>query len=622
MVTTVSSTTDPEAATGQRWVVALTRRLASARQVRAVQRKVRTEQLAGHVVVYGLSQVGRRAVDELLRLGQTVVAVERPDRYESAGATDPGIAVVRRDLRQRGSQQALALESARALILTADDDMGNLQIALAAARRYPSLRIVVRMFRMELGRHIRRELPNVLTMSNSRLAAPRFVGAALRDDWEQHVQVRDRELVLDPGAEQDGFTLPGSTVRVALRPVPERRQRTRRSPQWADAAGRVVRDLVADRRLHVVVALIALLVVASTLVFRLGTRLDWFSALYAAVTEIATTGLDPQIAGSSGPVKAYAIGLLFAAAALLAAVYALFTDSLVSVRLSSALGRVPRRMRGHVVVCGLGAVGLRIAERVLATGLPAAGVQLGEDPLLLSARRQGIAIVLGDARFPSTLREAQAHRARAVVLATRDDLTNLEAGLMVRREFPQARVVVRMYDQQLARQARELLPDGVVLSTADLAGPAFAAAALGPRVRGTVEHGDAMYVISEATVQAGTPADGTTVAALETEDRIRVLGIEHDRRVQWHPPPGADVLAGDTVIAVTAPGGLDDLLHASRGGSAVVPTADDGAALWASEAEYEPADIVPASGGAPGAGPRDEEPPTGDEPWLADQDLD
>jgi len=601
MVSGVPPMTAPQPAAGQRWVVAATRRLANARQVRAVQRKVRADQLTGHVVVYGMTQVGRLAVDELLRLGQTVVAVERPDRYDAVAA-EKGVAIVRCDLRQQSAMGAVGLAGAKALILTADDDMGNLQVALAAASRYPGMRVVVRMFRLELGRHIQRAMPNILTLSNSRLAAPRFVGAALRDDWEQRVTVRDHELVLEPGGTgQEGLLLPGAGgLAVALRPAPPT-EPVKPPPAWAGAASRVLRDLGADRRLHAVLALVVLLVAVSTVIFRAGTRLGWFGALYAAVTEIATTGLDPKVAVASGAVRAYAVLLLFAAAALLAAVYALFTDALVSVRLSAALGRVPRRTREHVVVCGLGAVGLRVAERVLAAGLPVVAVQLAEDPLLLSARRQGISIVLGDARFPSTLREAQAQRARAIMLVTRDDLTNLEAGLMVRREFPKARVVMRMYDHQLARQAVDLVPDAVVLSTAALAGPAFAAAALGPRVRGTLGHADRLYAVAESTVQPGTAADGGTVGALEASGRIRVLGVDRGGTVGWRPAAGTIVAAGDTVIAVAAPGGLDDLLRLVRTGT---PEPGGGVA----ETAWLPAEVG--------------ERPTGEEPLIEEHDID
>jgi Trk K+ transport system NAD-binding subunit len=588
MVCSVPPMTEPQPGGGRRWVVAATRRLVNARQIRADQRKVWSDQLVGHVVVYGMTQVGQRAVDELLRLGQTVVAVERPDRYRAAAA-EKGMAIVRCDLGQQSGMSAVGLSGARALILTADDDLGNLQVALAAASQYPGMRVVVRMFRLELGRHIQREMPNILTLSNSRLAAPRFVGAALRDDWQQRVAVRDHELVLEPGGSgPDGLPLPGvADVAVALRPAPPT-DPVKPPPAWAGAATRVLRDLAVDRRLHVVIGLIALLVGLSTVVFQAGTRLGWFNALYAAVTGIATTGLDPKIATASGPVRAYAVLLLFAAAALLAAVYALFTDALVSVRLSAVLGRVPRRMRDHVVVCGLGAVGLRVAERVLAAGLPVVAVQLTEDPLLLSARRQGISIVIGDARFPSTLREAQAHRARAVILVTRDDLTNLEAGLMVRREFPTARVVVRMYDQQLARQARNLIPGTAVLSTAALVGPAFAAAALGPHVRGTLEHADRLYAVVESTVQPGTAADGGTVAELEAGGRIRLLGVDRGGTVSWRPDAGSGVAAGDTVIAVAAPGGLDDLVRLVRGDATQLDVADAEIAWSTTELQERP----------------------------------
>jgi TrkA-N domain len=325
---------------GAGWVVALTRRLVSQRQALAVQRSVPSDQLSGHVVVYGLTRVGRRAVEELLRLGETVVAAERGDRYDSV-VEEVGIRVVRCDLRHEAGMGDVALHTAKALVLCADDDLGNLQVVLAASRVNPTIRLVVRMFRLELGRRIEQEMPNLVTLSNARLSAPAFVGAALRHDWRQRIAVRDREVVLDLASpEPDGLTLPGpSAAPITLHPVPAAAPIRRR--WWTGVPSRVLRDLALDRRLQIVVGLIALLVAASTVVFRLGTSLGWFQSLYAAVTEIATTGLDPSIGAASGPVRAYAVVLLFTAAALLAAVYALFTDALVSVRLSRALGAVP-----------------------------------------------------------------------------------------------------------------------------------------------------------------------------------------------------------------------------------------------------------------------------------------
>jgi voltage-gated potassium channel len=199
-----------------------------------------------------------------------------------------------------------------------------------------------------------------------------------------------------------------------------------------------------------------------------------------------------------------------------------------------------------------------------------AAVELCDDgPLILSARRQGIAAVIGDARFPTTLREVHGHRAQAVVLATRDDLANLEAALMVRREFPTARLVLRMYSPELADRAQRLVPGATVLSTAALAAPSFAAVALGPEVVGTFEHDNELYVVVEAPVDPGTSADGASVAVLEAGGGIRVLGVASGDWVRWEPAAATRTAAGDTVIAVTAPGGLPDLLSLVRGGPPV-----------------------------------------------------
>jgi hypothetical protein len=70
-------------------------------------------------------------------------------------------------------------------------------------------------------------------------------------------------------------------------------------------------------------------------------------------------------------------------------------------------------------------------------------------------------------------------------------------------------------------------------------------------------------------------ADGSSMDALEVGGRIRILGIGVGDDVRWRPPPDHGARAGDTVIAVTAPGGLGDLLSLVRGGPPVTEVFTD-----------------------------------------------
>src|SRR5690242_15562374 len=82
--------------------------------------------------------------------------------------------------------------------------------------------------------------------------------------------------------------------------------------------------------------------------------------------------------------------------------------------------------RDHVIVCGLGRVGLRVVTQLLDSGYAPVvverewGSKFVEHTLNLK-----VPVVAGDARELATLRQAGLPRARAVVAAIEDDLTNI-----------------------------------------------------------------------------------------------------------------------------------------------------------------------------------------------------
>ena len=102
----------------------------------------------------------------------------------------------------------------------------------------------------------------------------------------------------------------------------------------------------------------------------------------------------------------------------------------------------------------------------------------------------GVPVIYGDARRDELLVQAGIARARAVVCATDDDLTNLEVALDAKRENPRIRVVMRMFDQRVAGKVRGALGLDETFSTSALAGPLVALQATEPGVRGAYHLGD------------------------------------------------------------------------------------------------------------------------------------
>ena len=118
------------------------------------------------------------------------------------------------------------ITKASVLVLTSDDDLGNLNAALAATELNPNLRIVIRMFDQELGVHIPQLFTDAVALSSSALAAPGFVSAAI--DGEAGSRFRLAGRLLSSRSSSDPQR---GVAEHPDRPAPTR-------PDRRDAAGR------------------------------------------------------------------------------------------------------------------------------------------------------------------------------------------------------------------------------------------------------------------------------------------------------------------------------------------------------------------------------------------------
>lgn len=148
-------------------------------------------------------------------------------------------------------------------------------------------------------------------------------------------------------------------------------------------------------------------------------------------------------------------------------------------------------VKQHIILCGLGKVGFSVLEALHSLQETVIVIAREVNPdWARSAEQWAARLIIADAREEEALREAGIEQARAVILATNDDLTNLTLALTVRRLSPQTAVVLRLSDLELAEQARRDLNVRAVFNAAALSAPAFVAAALGEDVVGAfpVEH--------------------------------------------------------------------------------------------------------------------------------------
>jgi voltage-gated potassium channel len=142
-----------------------------------------------HVILCGIGSVGFRILEELIALGQEVVAIERNgnglyiSRARELGATIMiGDATIEATLLQAG------LANARAVIAATDNDISNLETVLDARRMKPGIRVVMRIFDHNTALKLK-EAFGVETLSSSSLSAPTFALSALGQDILGSVRV-------------------------------------------------------------------------------------------------------------------------------------------------------------------------------------------------------------------------------------------------------------------------------------------------------------------------------------------------------------------------------------------------------------------------------------------------
>lgn len=166
-------------------------------RVRGGALEVRRIPEGGHVVVCGLGNIGFRVTEELLRLGQPVVVIER----DAAGkfvstARRLGAAVIHGDATLSPVQKQANANSARALVAVTSDPLANLEIALLAREISPQQRIVVRMSDPALADALRDAANVKLAFSTTALAAPAFVAALFGDRVLNLVLIAGRMLAV------------------------------------------------------------------------------------------------------------------------------------------------------------------------------------------------------------------------------------------------------------------------------------------------------------------------------------------------------------------------------------------------------------------------------------------
>jgi Trk K+ transport system NAD-binding subunit len=529
-----------------------------------------------HFVVCGDNPMAFRLIEELITQYEGfVVAIVQDtttawvDRMRRL--TDVEIVVA--DRLDADAFRAARLDHAEALALVDQEDAANVEAALLAQELNPRLRIVIRMFKISLGERISTLLNNCVVLSAAAIAAPAFVAAAL-DAGTPPITLGDRTVV---GIRRDR-TRPedmvaglavlgerGTTPEVLAADADERadfvlaraKPAAPARPPKPPSSLRFL-PIIFGPRLRLVLAVFLVLFLLGTAALALAQDIPWTEAAYSALITELTGNAAPEVDGFG---RVAVVLLVVVSIGLIPALTATIVDALVKARLQREAGGLYEPISDHIVVVGLGDVGTRISRALYDQGVSVVAIERNpEGRGVQVARDLHIPVIIGDASRSESLTAASVGTCRALIVASTDDVTNLETALLGRGIKPDLRVVLRLFDGEFADRVRQAFNINISRSVSYLAGPAFAAALIGRQVLATIPVRRRVLLVAEVPVGEGSAMEHKSVGTLNRPHESRLLAIRTTDQFLWRPSDGRPLRSTDRLIVIATRSGLSHLL--------------------------------------------------------------
>jgi voltage-gated potassium channel len=206
---------------------------------------------------------------------------------------------------------------------------------------------------------------------------------------------------------------------------------------------------------------------------------------------------------------------------------------------------------GHVIICGMGKVGYRVALELLKFNRDIVAIEANpEGRFLEKTEALGIPVIIADARRSENLIKAGIEKADAVIPCTDNELTNLDIALDAREINPNAKIVLRMFDPELAQRVEKGFGIHTAFSVSALAAPTIAAASMRVNVRSSFYVGDQLLNISEITIQSGATIEGWSIEKLERSLDLSVVSYIEASRTHLHPATNLILIAGYQLLVL------------------------------------------------------------------------
>lgn len=571
----------------------------------------------GHVIVCGLQGLGVRVV-ELLRSAGIRVVIVGPPAEDAHLRLVQTLDVPRVDGSPRNPDNlwAAGLAGALSVVCVEDDDLRCLEAALLVQELAPDTRVIVRQSNPAVGRAVGSVISRGLVVNPADLAASTFVESIL-DERLHRMRIADDDFVVREVEVMAAGPL--QTLFGELAPIvvmhedgtstvcPTRQSSVQQGEQVAlvgleselmdlgqvpaQPLGRLADPKRPKRRSWqnlarnlsyganhalkwtvgglVSLGILFAVILAFGYVDTVSDQMDVLDAVYFSVETLATVGYgDFAFDAQPSYLRVVTIVVMILTVMLMAVLYALVTEFLVSRRIGATFGLLRvTGMSNHVIVVGLGSLGIAVVERLVEMGQQVVVVERDPNNRHIGrARALSVPVIAQDATQAQTMLSANLPAAKAVAVLTSDEYANIESGLGVRDSLgersAEVPVVMRVFDRRLAAMLEKRLHFRHVRSVSAVSAPWFVAAALGLEVIATFAVDQEAFIAGRLTVRADGGLAGSSM--LDVPMRARVIALTRQGGLEHLPRSQTTLQAGDDAYVVGPPEDLLSLLMHNR----------------------------------------------------------
>jgi hypothetical protein len=297
-----------------------------------------------------------------------------------------------------------------------EKDENNLQMIIALTSTYPAVAITAALFNENLIPHLQKKHNNLSVLNPAKIAAPVFVDM-LYTKTDTYINT-SIELTAEITASKYHFTLVQKLLLLFIG-----------------------------------------VLFSAVCFFHFYEKLSWINSLYFVVVTAASVGYGDINVLQSGIISKVAVILLIVSSTVFIwMIFSLTIDRFLKQRIELALGRKKYNFSNHIILCGLGRLGYFIVEELIKRNEKIIIIEQNEGARHLDYfRHRGVNIYIGDGRLPKVLSDTGIAKAKALISVISNDFVNVEIGLNSQVFQPNLKLILRIFDEQMAKKIKEQL---------------------------------------------------------------------------------------------------------------------------------------------------------------------